>query len=244
MKIRHLMYFGMLAWLFSQTSTMNASEPGFCKHCGLKEEKYYQIECDFFDKIKERCEELETIQTLTLDVVGKWARLLAVVLPIQYEVLYDHGYSPDPQGLMQFSEDAAQLCDKESRITKKQLAIFDYMTEKALGVVIQESLISKDMLDTIMEELLSAVYSLEYARSLKELIEAFPLELDEESKRDQIMRCAYSLESEILRKYGFQDVHCRLRLSRSLIEHYFGASWKRKLIKAQKEIAQEINSSE
>lgn len=237
-------YLTTLLTVISLTAIQNvvfAEDAEKCTECcSQKETKLFQIQNEIFTKYQELSEDLEALGASEISFPLKNAKLQTLITPIQMNVLKDHGYEFSVQGLLKFTQEFADLCDSNSELTKLNLDMFDYLSQRVFNMVGTSDSMSKEVLDSIMEELTDFISNPGLAQEIKDLMDGYPADLADAEKAEKLMLWAYEKETPILAKYGYEGDEGRLQLSRAMIEHYYGAPWKKKLQKAQTDLLENL----
>lgn len=234
-----LIVFGLLI-LFATTSFADDCKcgclVGACQNDESElEKRLYTIQEKIVDELKKHSDELEKIQTLEKDIIGKWQYLLEVLLPIQLAVIKEYGYEATQEGLSKFHREYEKFSDRLEQFKNLNQEKWGHILEKSFGYI-ENKRIPMEQFDAIVNEICETVTSEEFLESVKERLESLPVESTLVEKRQALLELLFKAKLKVLYKFDLEGDEGYVQYSKAMIEHFNNSSFKKKTLEAFDEL--------
>lgn len=163
---------------------------------------------------------LEEIHTLSAPLINKWQLFLQVILPIQLEVIKNHGFDNNQAGLQKFNklyiEESARSPELRALNEQKWL----YLYAKVFGLE-KVKKITLDEAQNLMKDLAAAVTSEEFLKSVDQLTTQFDETATIVMKREALLNILFPLHMSVMEKHGFEGDEGYIQAQRALMDYYY-----------------------
>ncbi|PCI93462.1 hypothetical protein COB11_05300 [Candidatus Aerophobetes bacterium] len=195
------------------------------------EKKLYMIQEKIVEELKAHSGDLEKIQSLEMDIIGKWKHFLGVILPIQISVIKENGYEATQEGLSKFNREYADLSESLENFKKLNQEKWAHIFEKGFGNI-KSKIVPMEKLESIANEICETVTSDKFLDKVQEKMNNLPVESTMLEKRQALLEVLFKMKLEILSKSELDGDDGYVQYSKAMIEHFHDSDLKKKMFDA------------
>ncbi|MBS0290460.1 MAG: hypothetical protein JSS07_10570 [Proteobacteria bacterium] len=184
----------------------------------LSTEQLYQAQEQLISQLKSKEKQLTEIQTAKYPLIIKWQMLVAVLLPLQIEIVKKLGFNNEQTALIEFNKQLTDVQNQDKKLLDLNQQKWNYIFEKAFDLKTQQEM-TLEQAKILIKDISSAMLNDSFLQQVDELARKFDPKTNLMEKRQALIGLILPLQLTIMDKHGFAGEEGYVHVQRALLDY-------------------------